>query len=474
MHRGIAKAMLYAIEHLRGEQVRRYLKELEYLQYRPPEEIREYQRQRLHALMRHVVHNNRYFAKKYARIDVVREFTSLPVLTKGELRENYQEMVSENAEGRLDLVETSGSTGQPLTFYRDRVVFGRTLASVYRAHRWLGLEVGSKEAMLWGVPLGRTSRFKARMRDLLLNRFREKEFNLTEAVLADYYDKLRRKRPDYLYGYSSMIYEFALYLKEKNLNGKELKLKAAIGTAEQIHSHQRECIEEVLGCKVYSEYGATETGIISFECRHGSHHVSDDCIYLEIVDEKNRPLPPGTVGKVLVTVLNSHATPIIRYELGDYASGSPRRCSCGVNLSTIEKVKGRTSDIVITPDGKCYHSIIFYYLMKDLTEKSGGIRQFKVHQTAISQLDLYIVRSAGYTEETERYISKKMRQLFGDAMHIRFVYAQALARERSGKLRDFRTDLHAEETLRQLYRSTGAGMDLPSMPQFDREPSNVS
>ena len=442
MYPAVAKYLFYGIEFLRREQVYRHLKELEKNQFLSISEIANLQKNKLATLLNAVMGNSSYYKKKYYGFDPIENFSFLPILTKEELRENYKDLVRNKKQKYMNLVETSGSTGMPLQFYRDRLIFGYTLASLYRGHKWWGLDIGFKEAMLWGLPIGFKNRLKARLKDLILNRFREREYNINHDTLLDFYHKIKQRRPDYLFGYSSMVYEFALFVKEMGLSGNDLRLKNAICTAEKITPFQRKINECVFGCKVISEYGATETGIISYECPEGSNHISDDCVYVEIVDNNNIPVPDGALGKVLVTVLHSFSSPIIRYELGDIACKSSKGCGCGVNLSCLENIVGRTSDVVLTPDGQSYHSIIFYYLIKDFTEKFGGIKQFKVRQSALDRLEFHLVLAGQSRRVAESYIEKQVRDKFGREMKSEFFYHDYLKREKSGKLLDFETLLN--------------------------------
>jgi phenylacetate-CoA ligase len=452
VNRTAAKALFHIIEKWRREPVIAFLSDLKRNQHRPRGELREIQRKKLELLLAYVTQHNEYYRAKYSGRDLLTDFETLPVLTKAELRENYERIVTKGFEGKLDLVKTSGSTGMPLKFYRDRVVFGHTMASVLRAHDWYGLPVGSMEAMLWGIPASRLNRLKMRSRDFVLNRFRESEYNLDPGVLADFYRKMVLKRPDYLYGYSSMVYEFALFLHESRYPAQELRLKAVVCTAESIHAYQRETMERVFGCKVVSEYGSAETGIIAYECPYGSHHISDDCVYVEVVDENNRPLPPGEVGNVTVTVLHSQAAPIIRYQLGDFASLSDGQCQCGVSLSLLEKLVGRTSGIIVTPHGRCFHSIVLYYVMKDYAEKFGGIRQFKVRQTHVDRLEFHLVTTNQFGSHEQQWIAQQVQARLGDGMHLDFVLHDRIDRSASGKLSDFESDLPADQRLISSFR----------------------
>jgi phenylacetate-CoA ligase len=456
VNRTLAKYLLLAIERARGERLDRFLRELERNQALPAREITRIQHEKLRALLTFVVQRNDYFREKYKAFDAFQEFSRLPVLTKQELRDNYRRLVTPGCEKQLSLVKTSGSTGEPLKFYRDRTVFGYTLASVYRAHRWHGLDLGAKEGMLWGIPASWKNRMKMHGRDLVLNRFREAEYNLDPRVLQRFYEDVRRRRPDYLFGYSSMVYEFALFVHEMKLPGAKLGLKAIVCTAEMIHDYQRTTMERAFGCPVISEYGAAETGIISYQCPQGRHHISDDCVLVEVVDQDGRPLPRGEVGQVTVTVLNSFSAPVIRYQLGDFGSLSSDTCGCGVNLSLIEKIIGRTSGVIVTPGGQCYHSIVVYYIMKDYADQFGGVRQFRVRQTAIDRLEFHIAADTGFSSESRQWLERRARAKFGDEMIIEFFVHDRLDRTDSGKLRDFETDLDVEQYLIASYHGSNS------------------
>jgi phenylacetate-CoA ligase len=267
---------------------------------------------------------------------------------------------------------------------------------------------------------------------------------------------MRRKRPEYLFGYSSMMYEFALFVNERKLPAADLGLKGIICTAEMIHDYQRLAMESAFGCAVISEYGAAETGIISYQCVRGRHHVSDDCVLVEVVDQKGNPLPRGEVGQVTVTVLNSFSSPVIRYQLGDFASLSSETCDCGVNLSLIEKIVGRTSGVIVTPQGRCYHSIAVYYIMKDYADRFGGVRQFRIRQTAINRLEFHVAVDSGFSAESQRWLERTAKEKFGRDMTIQFFVHDRLERAASGKLRDFETDLDVDKLLIASYSGANA------------------
>lgn len=453
MNRQIARQAFFAIERLRGERVDLYLPEMERNQFLPGEELASLQRSKLLALLEHAQRHSPYYAEKYEGLQAAEAFHTLPLLTKAQLRENYTRIVTPDARSKVQLCKTSGSTGEPLKFYRDGQVFGRTLASVYRAHRWYGIDVGAKEAMLWGIPPGRLNRMKMRARDFALNRFRERKYSLDPQVLQDFYEAVRTRRPEYLFGYSSMVYEFAVFVRERSLPTDDLGLKGAVCTAESIPDYQRDEIQSVLRCPVIGEYGSAETGIISYQCPQGGHHISADAVLVEILDDDGAPVPVGTVGRVVVTVLHSQAAPIIRYDLGDYAAFASTSCPCGRSLPLLDRIVGRTSGVIVTPSGRCFHSIAMYYIMKDYADQFGGVRQFRVRQTQIDKLEFHIAASSDFTDAARAWLERTVHSTFGEAMGVEFFIRESIERSASGKLKDFESLLDMNDNLIKSFRA---------------------
>jgi phenylacetate-coenzyme A ligase PaaK-like adenylate-forming protein len=79
-------------------------------------------------------------------------------------------------------------------------------------------------------------------------------------------------------------------------------------------------------------------------------HLFEDLVITEIVDDQNRPVPPGQFGaKVLVTVLFSRTMPLIRYEMSDCPRPSSEVCSCGRPFALIDGIEGRREDVLELP-----------------------------------------------------------------------------------------------------------------------------
>ena len=96
-------------------------------------------------------------------------------------------------------------------------------------------------------------------------------------------------------------------------------------------------------------YSSQEVGYIALECPTGeSYHVQAENVLVEVLDDQDRPCSPGDVGRVVVTALHNFATPLLRYDIGDYAEvGAP--CPCGRGLPALRRIMGRQRNMALLP-----------------------------------------------------------------------------------------------------------------------------
>ena len=137
---------------------------------------------------------------------------------------------------------TGGSTGQAITIRKNTNALARERVVTWMAYKWAGIGIGDVQARFWGVPITRNKRFVYRLLDFISNRVRLSAFNLTTSVLEDYYDTINAVRPAYLYGYVSIIAEFANFIKLNNLKPPS-SLQCIITTSEILHPSTRNIIE---------------------------------------------------------------------------------------------------------------------------------------------------------------------------------------------------------------------------------------
>ena len=128
-------------------------------------------------------------------------------------------------------------------------------------------------------------------------------------------------------------------------------LRAGICGAEAFSDQFRKHLEEKLGIKVHDVYGLTEVmgpGVaLECECQNGLH-LAEDHIYAEILDvETHQPVPDGEWGELVLTTLDKEASPVVRYRTRDITRIIPGECEYGRTHRRIDRLHGRTDDMMI-------------------------------------------------------------------------------------------------------------------------------
>jgi phenylacetate-CoA ligase len=132
---------------------------------------------------------------------------------------------------------------------------------------------------------------------------------------------------------------------------KDFNLKAGIHGAEAWSNQFRANLEEKLGYKALDVYGLTEVmgPGVAIEClEQNGLHVAEDHFFVEVLDpETHLPVPDGEWGELVITTLTKEATPVVRYRTKDITRIMPGECACGRTHRRIDRLHGRTDDMMI-------------------------------------------------------------------------------------------------------------------------------
>jgi phenylacetate-CoA ligase len=409
-------------------------KKLEFLlesQYWGESRIREYQWDKLQKIIRHSYEHVPYYRNAFEKLGLVPEdissfeaYAQLPVLTKAEIQDRFDDLVADNVDrSALALNSTGGSTGVPLNFYQDDNYVQWADAARLRAWRYMA-GVGEKEleAVLWGAvrDIGTGITFK----QLLYNFVREgtltlNTFDLDVPKLTEYLKYFNLLKPSIVRGYASSLYYVACHIEKEGV--RIHKPKAVISSTEVLHARMRETIERVFGAKVFDSYGCRELSQIATECEaHNGMHLVFENQYVEVSGED-----------ILLTNLNNFAMPFLRYKVGDLASSidaSP--CSCGRHAPRIVNLLGRDNDNIELADGKVINGEFFEFLFFGI---ASVIQYQVVYRRSADRLQVKLhlrddsVDAGGIVKEI-------MREKFNyDKVDI--VYSDTFDKTPTGKLR---------------------------------------
>ena len=423
---------------LRRRHTLAYLADYRRDQWLAPAQVAALQWQRLKRLLEHCEREVPWYRQRWreagiavADIRSLDDYAQLPVLTKADIRQHFDELQAESWRGRVLAKATGGSTGDPMRFGYTRESYERRTAVMWRGYEWAGSCMGRRTLFVWGGAVGapnRLQQFKDRVYNAAFARRVLNSFDMTEANMAGYADAIDRFRPRVIVGYVGPLVRLAQWLLA---NGRRVaRPQSVIGAAESLHEFQREIIERAFGCPAYNTYGCREFMLIASECeRREGLHVNADHLVVEL--RRRADAPATEPGEVVVTDLFNYGMPFVRYLNGDVATASDHVCSCGRGLPLLQRVDGRLLDAIRTPAGHLLPGEFFPHMLKDVP----GLVRFQVVQRRLDQLELSLVRGAGFDEASLAYIRHELAKVVGDSLQLNVHFVDDIPLTPSGKWR---------------------------------------
>lgn len=446
--RSVTEGLLWpALPTREGSDLLALLYQLEQSEWLEPEAVEARQLAQLAVLVRHAAHNSPFYHERFAAAGLSlsrpwtrEELLALPLLTRAELQARAAEIDARSvpaAHGTAVAVQTSGSTGQVVSVKRTALCRLFWLALTLREHLWHGRDFSRTLAAIranapvldddddarrrgWGPPVS-----------LLYESGPSYALPLSTDV-GEQARWLERRKPAYLITYPTNL---AALLDHFERRGEKLEGLLEVRTiGETLTLDLRERCRAILGVPLVDNYSSQEVGVIALECPgHGLYHVQSESLIVEVLDEQGRPCQPGEIGRVVVTDLHNFATPLVRYELRDYAEVGPP-CPCGRGLPTLARILGRQRNMVVLPDGRRHWPLVGLHRYREV----GPILQYQLVQHSLEDVEMRLVTGAPFTREQEARLTAIVTDALGHAFPLRFSYFEhALPGSRGGKFEEF-------------------------------------
>ncbi|MEO8534340.1 MAG: phenylacetate--CoA ligase family protein [Flavobacterium sp.] len=385
---------------------------------------------------------NNPFYNELVGSKIVPKWEELPVLNKQNLQKPLQERLSKGYTLKnVYLNKTSGSSGTPFVFAKDKYSHALTWASNIMRFGWFGIDFNhSYQARFYGIPMDFVGYHKERFKDYLSGRFRFPVFDLSDEVLGKFLEKFKTKKFDYLNGYTSSIVLFAKFLEQKNIVLTEIcpTLKACFVTSEMLFETDKKLLEKQFGIPIINEYGASELDLIAFENPKGEWQVNSETLFVEILDENNQVLSYGKEGRIVITSLFNKANPFIRYDIGDIGILDEKST---LQKPILKKLVGRTNDVAILPSGKKSPGLTFYYVTKSIIEDDGNVKEFIIKQTKSDTFEIEYVSTKELHSNQIQKIEEAISLYLEPNLNFTFTRKTVLERTNRGKLKQFKSYL---------------------------------
>jgi phenylacetate-CoA ligase len=359
---------------------------------------------------------------------------SLPLLTKDTIRTQADALTSKDIHTRRWFYNTSGgSTGEPVRFIQDAEYADKSLALTMLYSQRIGKLPGESELRVWGSErdiFAGTVSLRARLVNALTHTRYINAFRMTPESMKESIRQINVQRPKLIVAYAQAMYELAAFAEREGI--RVMPQNAIITSAGTLYDFMRSRIESVFGCPVYNRYGSREVGNIACERPKAAGLFSLPWgTYIEIVDDKGHPVPPGTEGEIIITSLINFAMPLLRYRIGDRGSflePSPHSDTGQV----LGRISGRVVDSFIAQDGTIVDGEYFTHLMYF----RPWVLKFQVVQQSVNKVTFFVVPGDIPVSKTEiEEITAKTRLVLGEAVDVSFEFSDDIAAGPSGKYR---------------------------------------
>lgn len=408
-----------------------YFEFFEKTQWQSPEDIKEFQMNKLRQIMKIAYRKVPYYRRLLSEYGLtpddfndIDDLKKLPTLTKQDIRDNFHDLLNEDIRN-LSVTKdySSGTTGQKLEFYLPKeLAFNVNYSLTYRFYSWAGVNVGDSRVTVGARFF--TNRPPYWIYNKAENQLLLSIHHLNEETVDSYIEKIRRFAPVFIQGHPTGISFIAQRMVQ---SGTSISVKAVCTTAETLDDSQRKIITQAFSTEVFESYGASESVIAAFECeKHIGFHEASELGIIEF--EKTN----SGLYKVIGTSLWNYAMPFLRYEIEDLVELSPNdRCSCGRGLPLkIKRILGRVDDILSSPDGGIILPVFIRTKIKPL------LKPFENYQ--LQQLDKkeYALLIEGRLSDLRKnQFLKAAKEALGDLARVEVKKADRLMTE-GGKIQN--------------------------------------
>jgi len=434
-----------ALPQQRGAALLAVLGQLEESQWWPGERLQHMQQKQLLCLLNHAMQTSPFYQQCLSDIGYKvgqswdeNLWSSIPILNRQQLQQQHNQFHSQKPpgdHGKIHLMQSSGSTGQPVQVLGNAVTLFYLDVTTLRDHHWQQRDFMQKFTAIrpdggikgqerafyeqWGTPVDQAYLSGPSM---IIN---------SRVDVHKQLQWLQEYQPTYLLSLPSNLRELLRLCEQDKIALPDLKQVRSFG--ETVTQPLRDSIRRVWGVGLSDMYSSQEVGYMALQCpEHEHYHVQAETMYVEVLNEDDQPCAPGEIGRVVVTPLHNFAMPLLRYEVGDYAEVG-EACACGRGLPVLKRIVGRSRNMVRTPEGRCYWPSFPVEEWLDVAD----ISQFQLRQTALDHIEILVAMDGELSEEQTELLVQKLQHSLNYPFKINFCYVDSIPVQKNGKFEDF-------------------------------------
>jgi phenylacetate-CoA ligase len=323
-----------------------------------------------------------------------------PTLGKADVRRDPARLVRPRGTGSWirTTIQTSGTSGSPLTIVQSLGNLVREEGFVYRQLRWIGWRVGQRRAWIRGdiVCADHPADGTYWCRDWVGNLLMMSSYHLSNDTIGRYIDALERFDPVVIHAYPSSVAALAAWLNAAGRRYGGRALRGVMTSSETLAPDVRAAVEKAFGVRVYDWYGQAERVAAIGTCERGNYHVLTDYGGVALLEQGDGHC------ELVGTTLNNAAMPLQRYRTGDTVVPDGAPCPCGRVFPTVKAIVGRQEKIVTLPDGRIVARLDRIFQGHDRHLVEG-----QVLYRGNAQFALRVVTTDGFTDADARALVDK-------------------------------------------------------------------
>ena len=353
------------------------------------------------------------------------ELALFPVMSKPVYKQNGKACISDEYVEHLDELykaSTSGSTGTPLTVYQDADKRRRLRADLIHAHESVGWQLGDHYFFIrnWvsNYKQSPLKSFAQAVTNISITEFDDEK----KAWLCG---QIKKRKNCVIFGYASSVCDFMRYVKREGVDTSKFKIKLIVCDSDELTVANKRELEKTFSCPVINRYDNEENGLLAISMPYSEEmRVNHPGIYVELLHpDRDEPVAPGEIGRVVVTDLYNHAMPLIRYDLGDLAvSHDPVG-----RIRTLSAFAGRAADCIYAPDGRMVSSVA----VSGITEVFDTVVKYQMVQES---RDAYTFQYVGTLSEADMAaLGGRFRDALGEDATVTYAQVEDIPVGTNGK-----------------------------------------
>jgi phenylacetate-CoA ligase len=382
----------FALDAIRGSRLKSHLSNLRQ-ELGAAGHDQQAQASKLESLLQHSAVTTAFYRQHGSR-----DISDFPVIDKNTIKSQPDAFLSGKfSKQQLHRMVTSGSTGTPFVTYQDQNKKLRNAADTIYFAGLAGFQLGES---LYYFKIWSDLNKKSRLMQWQQHIYPLDVLHLNDEMIADWVKAIQEnKSPKHILGYSSALEKIARYVERKDLALQASGVHSIISMSEALNDYTKSTLAQRFGVMPCSRYSNIENGIIAQQTPDSgtTFLVNTASYWVEILDlERDMPVKPGELGRIVVTDLYNYAMPLIRYDTGDLGA-MPLLSDGQVDCTRLSHIEGRKLDVLFDTRGEIISSYLIYKNMWKYPE----IDQYQLIQEDVKRYRFKINAPQSFSREQE-------------------------------------------------------------------------